>query len=177
MARVPLIDTDDHPELLDLVERIRGQRRGKVINVYRTLLHSPAVAERWFNYINQIRFGTEIDGRLREIVIIRVGYQVGSAYVIRQHVPRLAVPEGVSEAECEALRDWRGSEMFDARERAALAYVDVMLCTKPLYDAVFPALREHFDDRQIVELTMMVGAYIAHARVLDALQVDLETDP
>ena len=73
MARVPLIDPDDHPELAELAERIRGRRGGKLINVYRTLLHSPRLAESWFEHINRVRWGTEIDGRLREIIIIRLG--------------------------------------------------------------------------------------------------------
>ena len=176
MARVPFIDPDDRPELSDLVERIRGRRRGSLINVYRTLLHSPPLAESWFEHINRVRWGTEIDGRLRELVSIRIGHLVGSAYVLRQHVPRLAAGEGVARDECDALADWATSSLFDARERAALAYVDAMTRHGAVPDATFAALEPHFSDRQIVELTMMVGAYISHARVLQALDVDLEAE-
>lgn len=176
MARVPLIEPDDSPELADLVERIRGRRRGKVINVYRTLLHSPPLAESWFEHINRVRWGTEIAGRLREIVIIRLGHLVQSAYVLRQHVPRLAAGEGMTEAECDALADWEGATCFSDAERAALAYADSMIRDGVVPDAAFEPLRAHFTDRQIVELTLMIGAYIAHSRVLQALEVDLETD-
>ena len=176
MARVPLIEPDDHPELAELVARIRGQRRGNVINVYRTLLHSPPLAESWFEHINRVRWGTEIDGRLREIVIIRLGHLVGSAYVLRQHVPKLAAGEGMTEEECDALGDWRGSDLFDDRERATLAYVDAMTLSGVVPDDAFAPLRTHFSDRQIVELTVMIGAYISHSRVLQALEVDLEPD-
>ena len=176
MARVPLIDPGDHPELAELTERIRGRRGGKLINVYRALLHSPPLAESWFEHINRVRWGTEIDGRLREIVIVRLGHLVASAYVLRQHVPKLAAGEGVGEHECEALRDWRGSDMFDERERATLAYVDAMTLAITVPEEAFAPLRAHFSDRQIVELTMMIGAYISHSRVLQALEVDLETN-
>ena len=176
MARVPLIDPDDHPELAELAERIRGQRGGKMINVYRTLLHSPPLAESWFEHINRVRWGTDIDGRLREIVIIRLGHLVASAYVVRQHVPKLAAGEGVTEEECEALKDWRESDLFDDRERATLGYVDAMTPSTKVPDEVFTPLRPHYSDRQIVELTLMIGAYISHSRVLQALEVDLETD-
>ena len=177
MARVPLIDADDHPELAELAGRIRGRRGGKLINVYRTLLHSPPLAESWFEHINRVRWGTEIDGRLREIVIIRLGYLVESAYVLRQHVPKLAAGEGVSEAECEALKDWPGSDLFDDRERATLGYVDAMTLSTKIPDQAFEPLRAHFSNRRIVELTIMIGAYISHSRVLQALEVDLESDP
>ncbi len=176
MARVPLIDPDDHPELAKLVTRIRGRRGGKVINVYRALLHSPPLAETWFEHINRVRWGTGIDGRLREIVIIRLGHLVASAYVLRQHVPELAAGEGVTEEECEALKDWRESGLFDDRERAALGYVDAMTLSATVPDEAFAPLRAHFDDREIVELTVMIGAYISHSRVLQALEVDLEAE-
>jgi len=176
MARVPLIDPDDHPELAELAERIRGRRGGKLINVYRALLHSPPLAESWFEHINRVRWGTEIDGRLREIVIIRLGHLVESAYVLRQHVPKLAAGEGVTEEACDALRDWRESDLFDESERATLAYVDAMTLAFTVPDEAFTPLRAHFSHRQIIELTLMIGAYISHARVLQALEVDLEPD-
>ena len=176
MARVPLIDPDDHPDLADIAARIRGRRRGNVINVYRTLLHSPPLAESWFEHINRVRWETGIDGRLREIVIIRLAHLVASAYVLRQHVPKLAAAEGMSVEECDALRDWQASDLFSDRERAALAYVDAMTRDIVVPDETFDPLRAHFDHRQLVELTLMIGAYISHARVLQALEVDLETN-
>jgi alkylhydroperoxidase family enzyme len=175
MARVPFIDPDERPDLADLVARIRSGR-GKVINVYRTLLHSPPLAESWFEHINRVRWGTEISGRLREIVIIRLGHLVESAYVLRQHVPKLAAGEGMTREECDALADWQASTLFSASEKTVLAYVDAMVRTIKVPDAVFEPLRAHFSNRQIVELTLMVGAYISHSRVLDALEVDLEAD-
>lgn len=176
MARVPFIDPENHPELSELADRISSGRRGKLINVYRTLLHSPPLAESWFNHINQVRWGTEIDGRLREIVIIRLGHLVASAYVLRQHVPVLAAGEGMTQTECDELSDWENSDPFSDAERAVLAYVDAMTRDIVVPDDVFEPLRTHYTDRQIVELTLMIGAYISHARVLQALEVDLEPD-
>ena len=176
MARVPLLNAEDLPDHTELVERISGRRRGKLINVYRTLLHSPPLAESWFDHINQVRWGTEVSGRLREIVIIRLGHLVSSAYVLRQHVPKLAADEGMSREECDALADWENSGLFDASERAVLAYVDAMARDIVVPDETFAPLKAHFTDRQIVELTLMVGAYISHSRVLQALDVDLEPE-
>lgn len=174
MARVPLIDPGKIPGLADFAARVRGRRRGRIINVYRMLAHSPPLARTWFEHVNAVRWETEIDGRLREIVIVRLARLGGSAYVLRQHVPELAEAEGVSPEICEALGDWRGSPLFDERERAALAYVDAIARSPEVPDAAFSPLRAHFDDRQIVELTMLVGAYLSHVRVLGAIRLDLE---
>ena len=45
MARVPLIQEQDHPELADAMAKYSAGRRGKLINVYRMLMHSPDLAE------------------------------------------------------------------------------------------------------------------------------------
>jgi alkylhydroperoxidase family enzyme len=174
MARVRLIQEHEHPELAALIEKFRAGRRGKLINIYRMLLNAPALAESWFNHSNAVRWKTSLDGRLREIVIIRLGYLTGTQYVLRQHVPSLALADGLSLAECQALQDWRGSDFFDTRERAVLAYADSMTREIVVPDAIFAQLKPHFDDRRIVELTVLIGTYNMNARVLQALELDLE---
>src|SRR5229473_3246819 len=109
MARIPLIDEKEHPEFAALTEKFRAGRRGQLINIYRMLLNSPALAESWFNHSNAVRWKTTLGGRLREIVIIRVGHLTKAQYVLRQHVPALALADGLLLPECEALRDWRAS--------------------------------------------------------------------
>ena len=174
MARISCIEEKDHPELAELIGKIRLGRRGALINVYRLLLHSPALAACWIDVVNAARFKTALDGRLREIVIIRVGFLNRTDYVVKQHVPALALPEGLSEAECAALADWHNSQFFSARERAVLAFADAMTREIAVPDGVFDALRPHLSEQQIVELTVLVGIYNMHTRVLTALRIDPE---
>jgi alkylhydroperoxidase family enzyme len=89
-------------------------------------------------------------------------------------VPQLSAPEGLSDAECDALADWQAATSFSARERAALAYADAMTRDIAVPDDVFEALRLHFDERQIVELSVLVGLYNMHTRVFTALGIDPE---
>jgi 4-carboxymuconolactone decarboxylase len=174
MARVPLIEPENHPELKDFVARIQAARRGRLINVYRLLLNSPALAETWFAHNNAVRWSTALDGRLREMVIVRIGYLSQVPYVVNQHVPKLALAEGLSLGECEALKNWRGTALFDVRERAVLAYTDAMTREITVPDPVFEPLRRYFNTRQIVELTVLIGTYAMHTRVMQALEIDLE---
>jgi 4-carboxymuconolactone decarboxylase len=172
MARISLIEEDSHPELADLIARIRGARRGRLINIYKLLLHSPALAESWFAHNNAVRWKTELDGRLRELVIVRIGFITGVDYIVRQHVPALAIAEGLTLDECEALKDWRPSHWFDERDRAALAYTDAMTREIRVPDTVYDPLKGFFSERGIVELTILIGTYNMHARVLQALKID-----
>jgi alkylhydroperoxidase family enzyme len=174
MARVPLIQEQDHPELAEVIGKYRSGRRGKLINMYRMLLNAPALAESWFNHSNTVRWKTSLDGRLREIVIIRMGHLTGAQYVLRQHVPSLAAAEGLTLEECNALADWHPSKFFTGRERAALAYADTMTRDITVPEAVFAEVKRHFNAREIVELTVLIGSYNMNARVVQALELDLE---
>jgi alkylhydroperoxidase family enzyme len=174
MARVSYIEEQNHPELADLIAKIRAGRRGNLINVYRLLLHAPALAAVWLDFVSAARFKTALDGRLREIVIVRVAHLNRTTYVFKQHVPQLAAPEGLPDEEAQALADWQNSKFFNARERAALALTDAMTRDVAVPDGVFEALREHFDERQIVELCVLAGLYNMHTRVFTALGIDPE---
>ncbi len=90
------------------------------------------------------------------------------------HQAQYAAPAGVTPQQVEALRDWRKSDVFGARECALLAYVDAMTQDVAVADAVFKGLRAHFSERAVVELTVLVAAYNMHTRVLKALDVDPE---
>jgi 4-carboxymuconolactone decarboxylase len=174
MARISYIEENDHPELAELIGKIRAGRRGALINVYKLLLHSPPLAAIWLDFVSAARYKTGLDGRLREIVIVRVAHLNRTTYVFKQHVPQLSAPEGLSDAECDALADWRKATSFSPRERAALAYTDAMTRDIAVPDDVFDALRAHFDERQIVELSVLIGLYNMHTRVFTALGIDPE---
>lgn len=121
MARVTTIDGSDVPELADLIGRIQGARGGRLINIYRLMLHSPALANAWFELNQAVRYGTEIDGQSREIAVIRVAILNKVEYVLRAHGPAYALKEGLTPAQVEALAQWQSSQLFSEKHRALLA--------------------------------------------------------
>ncbi|MGQ0524270.1 MAG: carboxymuconolactone decarboxylase family protein [Betaproteobacteria bacterium] len=176
MARVSLIDEQSRPELSDLIGRIRGARRGRLLNIYRLLLHSPSVATAWLEFNSAIRFETDLDGQTRELTIMLVAILNGVDYIVRAHASRYALQEGLTPAQLDALADWRTSDAYDARQRALLAYVEAMTRDIEVGDEVFSCLRECYSEREMVELTVLIGAYNMHTRVLKALRIDPEPD-
>ncbi len=174
MSRISLLE-EFPAEADDFVDRVRSQRRGTLLKIYKVLLHSPALAETWFGHMNAVRWGSTLPGRLRELIIIRIATIHAAAYVIRQHIPVLAEADGVSIAECEALKDWRNSGSFIEAERAALAYCDSVTTEVNFADDVFEALRPHYSEREIVELTVLIAAYNMHVRVIQALEIEPES--
>jgi alkylhydroperoxidase family enzyme len=55
-----------------------------------------------------------------------------------------------------------------------LAYTDAMTKEVHVPDNIFNPLRQHFNDREIVELTATIAAYNLVSRFLEALQIDPE---
>ena len=174
MARVSLVDESGHPELAELIATIKSGRRGTLLNIYKLLLQSPPLAASWLDHMSAVRWQTTLAGRIREIVVIRIARLHRCAYVLQQHVPELAVAEGLTLAECDALADWRAAKLFSESERATLAYADALVAGPTVPDDVFEPLRRHWDERELVELTVLIGSYIMHNRVFNALKVDLE---
>jgi alkylhydroperoxidase family enzyme len=174
VARVSLVDEQTHPELSDLVAKLKGARGGRLINIYRLMLHSPGLAKAWFELNQAVRYGTEIDGQSRELAVIRVAILNRVDYVQRAHGPAYALQEGLTSEQVEALVDWRSSALFSEKQRALLAYVDAMTREIDVPDNVFSNLQSHHNERQIVELTLLISAYNMLTRFLQALRVDPE---
>jgi AhpD family alkylhydroperoxidase len=134
------------------------------------LLHSPPLAEGWLAFLTAVRQRLTLPGRLRELVIMRVAILNGAPYEADQHRP-LAMQEGVSPAQLDALAQWQDSDLFSAEQRAVLQLTDAMTRQVQVADAAMAAVREHLDDRQVVELVGTIAAYNMVSRFLEALQI------
>ena len=177
MPRITLVDPKDRPDLTELVAKISGARGGLLINIYRTLLNSPALTDAWLNFLSTLRSKTQMDKQTQEIAILRVGYVNRAEYIVRQHATGYALQAGLTKEQVAAIADWEKSKLFSERERALLAYVDAMTIDLDVSDDVFAAVRAHYSEQQIVEITAMVGAYNMHSRVCKALRIELEPAP
>lgn len=168
MARIAY-PAADGPETTALRKRIASER-GKVLNLYAMLLHSPPVAEGWLAFLTAIRQKSILPDRIRELVILHIAVRNRAPYEFEQHVP-FALRAGVSEAQIASLKD--GSFVsLTAEDQAALKYADAMTTTVQVAQNVFDVVRSHFSEREIVELTATVGAYNLVSRFLEALQID-----
>ena len=173
MARIPYADPAANADIARLAEQIKTERGGKVLNLYKMLLHSPPVARGWLNLFTAIRQQTVLPGRFRELAILRVAVLNRADYEFTQHVP-FALKEGCTAAEVEAVRAGSSAPGFDARDRAVLAYAEAMTRDIQVPDQVFEQVREHFPEREVVELTATIAGYNLVSRFLEAMAIDHE---
>ena len=66
MARLPLVDDDDTARAA-LIAKLKGARRGKLLNLYRVLLNSASIAEAWQTFNSAIRNNTALVVNLRVV--------------------------------------------------------------------------------------------------------------
>ena len=172
MARIRYPDPSQY-EREPLAERIKRERDGKVLNLYKMLLHSPPVAEGWLAFLTSIRQHAALPGRYRELAILRVAVLNGADYEFEVHVP-FALKEGISPSVIDALRANLSQDGLDGADRAVIAYTDSMTREIHVSDDVFAQVREHFAERHVVELTATIAGYNCVSRFLEALRVDVE---
>jgi alkylhydroperoxidase family enzyme len=168
MARLPYVDPNG-AELRGIVERIVAER-GSVLHLYQMLLHSPPITEGWLALLTAVRQRSTLAGAVRELVIMRIALVNGAPYEAEQHAP-IAIQEGLTRRQLDALADWATSGEFSAPQRAVLALTDGMTRDVHIDDSVFDAVRPHFSAREIVELVVTIAAYNMVSRVLEALQI------
>jgi alkylhydroperoxidase family enzyme len=174
MARIPLIDPAAVPDSLKaLAEQISRERGGRVPNLYKALLNSPAIAAGWLHLGTAVRMESSLNGGMRELAICCVAQISGAEYEWRAHAP-IAMKEGVSQAQIDALPDWKGSQVYTPAQRAVLAYAEQVTREFDADDATFAAVKEHFNDQEIMELTATIGFYNMVSRILRAIRVDHE---
>jgi alkylhydroperoxidase family enzyme len=119
----------------------------------------------------------KLDPALRELAQTRAGWTRGSQFVFSQHCKSLR-GLGVSEARIAAVPAWQVSDVFDARERAVLAYADALVLDGGrVADGVFEALKAFLDDEQILELTYITCLYEMHAVMSRALRLEFDDRP
>ena len=170
MTRLPFLDDAAHPELKPVADRIRAQRGGKLLALYRVLLHSPKVADAWLQFFTVIRQQCGLDDRHRELAIMLIAKLNGAPYEFEQHIP-FALRAGLTQEQLGQIEGWKNSKLFGARDKAVLAYTESMTRQVKVPDDVFAAVRAEFDGKTLVELTATIGGYNMVSRFLEAMQI------
>ena len=99
-----------------------------------------------------------LETSLIELVKMRASQINGCAYCLDVH-SRDARRAGESEQRLYVLDAWHESSLYTPRERAALEWTEAVTRIADTHapDAAYDALRPHFSDKEIVDLTILVG--------------------
>jgi AhpD family alkylhydroperoxidase len=109
--------------------------------------------------LNRIIESSGLEEKLLYLVEIRVSQINGCGFCIDMHTKdaRLA---GETEQRIYLLNAWREAPLYSDRERAALAWAEAVTLLEKgeVPDEVYEQARKHFDDQQLMKLTLQVVA-------------------
>ncbi|MBT9447533.1 MAG: carboxymuconolactone decarboxylase family protein [Hyphomonadaceae bacterium] len=145
------------------------------LSVFRILLRHPAVAEELASTLTTLLFrGNKLDERLRELIIMRIGWRTGSVYEWTQHW-RVARGLGIPEADLAATRDWQAAPNLTEADRTVLQATDDTLDEGMISDATWEACCRHLaTDAERIELVVAIGNWTMFSQLLKSLRVPLE---
>jgi AhpD family alkylhydroperoxidase len=107
------------------------------------------------------------------LVYLRVSLINGCAYCIDMHSRELRELD-VSNEKIALVPVWdEASELFDTRERAALAWAETVtqISTTGAPDSAYAAVSLHFDEKELVDLTIAIGLMNAYNRMAIGFRV------
>jgi AhpD family alkylhydroperoxidase len=120
---------------------------------------------------------TTLGPQLIELVKMRASQINGCAYCLDMH-SKVLRKGGESEQRIYLLNGWRESPLYTPRERAALAWTEALtrIAETQAPDADYEELRRHFDDKEVVDLTTLIGMINLWNRLAISLRYEHPVD-
>jgi 4-carboxymuconolactone decarboxylase len=172
MARMSQADPDKDARLASAYANIE-RTRGAVSNVLKAFSHAPEGLERFAALGEYVRYRNELPARARELAILTIAR--GNQYAWTHHVTP-ALRAGVVQSELDAYNKGVLAPTLSGDERAAIAFAQEFVNAGRVSEATFEEAHTHFSERQITDLVLLCGYFVALGFSVNALRVDLESD-
>lgn len=120
----------------------------------------------------------DIDRRLLHLLKIRASQINGCAFCVDMHVKE-ARKDGLGDQWIALIAAWRESPVYSTRERAVLAWAEALtnIAQTGAPDEDFRALKSHFTDEEITNLTVAIGTINLWNRIAVGFRSQHEVDP
>ncbi|HEU4727092.1 MAG TPA: carboxymuconolactone decarboxylase family protein [Kofleriaceae bacterium] len=139
-------------------------------HLFSTLARQRGLFRGWLVFASRLMPGGRLSRYETELAILRVAHLRGCDYEYRHHV-RLGRRVGIDDAILADIAAGPGAPGWSERHRALLAGIDALVATKTLDDPTWAALRAHYDERELIELCLLVGHYEMLATTISALRI------
>lgn len=170
--RIPPLPADEQDEQArELLAGVRV-RDAPAANIFATLVRHPGLFRRWLPLGGKLLAG-KLPARDRELLILRTAVLCRAEYEWGQH-RLIGLACEISEAELEQVRQGPGADGWEPFDAALLTAADELHADSRISDATWEALASRYDERQLIEVPMVVGHYHMVAFALNSLGVQLE---
>ena len=169
-SRVPMVSLERAREL---GEAMGMPARRTQSEAFRVLANNPGVARVAYSQLIQLLENNKFDTRLRELMIMRIGWVTGSAYEWTNHW-RVATTAAIPPEDILAVRDWRNSERLTPADKAILAATDECLAGKSISNAAWAEVATYVTDPGAqVEFIIAMGNWMMFSMLFRNLRIPL----
>ncbi|MEM7688876.1 MAG: carboxymuconolactone decarboxylase family protein [Pseudomonadota bacterium] len=176
MTRIPPHDPAEAlggPEAAAFAKNMMGYIPNSVL----TMAHWPELLDAFRGLVGVIYGDSALDNGFKRLIGHAASLSAGCRYC-QAHTGHGAVEQGIDQAKLDALYDFESSDAFNEAERAALALA-FAAGGQPnaASDAHFERLREHYCDKEQVEIMAVISMFGFLNRWNDTLATSLEDIP
>jgi AhpD family alkylhydroperoxidase len=127
---------------------------------------SPELFKKFLEFSMQIKEKSTIETSIRDMTAIRASQINGCGFCLDMHVKEATI-HGERPLRLHHIAMWRESQLFSARERAALAWTEALTTLPPhgVPDDLFDNVRTQLSEKELSDLTFSVMAINAWNRV------------
>ena len=173
-ARIPpLADDDRDDSLRDLLSALRPSPDGPELNIFSTLARHPELFKAWLPFGGYLLVNGELPARDREVLTLRTALNCRSDYEWGQHIP-IALTAGLTEDEIAQVAAGPDVPAWTPFDAALLRAADELHADSCISETTWKVLTSRYDDRQVIEVCMLVGQYHLVAYALNSLGVQRE---
>jgi alkylhydroperoxidase family enzyme len=140
-------------------------------HVFTTLARHRRLFRRWLWFAGALMPRGTLPRRDTELVILRVAHNTGSEYEREQH-EKIGRDVGMSAEEVARVREGAGALGWSGRQAVLIEATDALHAHQWIGDELWARLRAKFDERELIELCMLVGHYEMLAMTLNSLEVE-----
>lgn len=144
-------------------------------NLFRMLMHNSTCAGHLSELLHSLTASVTLPPYLRELSILSTCHIRDIRYVWTKHYP-VALGCGVSTKQLASLRKGHvhSTDLWSDEDRSLIRFTEEQLKTGRVSDATFEQIQKHLDERQIVELIILIGSYALIGDVLEITMVQSE---
>lgn len=168
--RTPRLDPVPPEERTELQQKLMNDA-GKEYRVFSTMIRHPDVFGAYLPLGSRLLGRSSLTGREREILILRSAYGARADYEWGHHA-RIGSRAGVEDEVIAQLGTQTPS--LDPQDALLATAADELVGDHRLSQQTWDALAQRFDEKQIIEICMLVGSYIMLGGALNSMQVQLE---
>lgn len=154
-----------------VVWRVLSRLAGtKDAQLFSTLGRTGGLFRGWLHYSGKLMPGGTLPRHECELVILRIAHLRQCGYEWDHH-RALGKRAGVTPEILARLEEGPTAPGWSDKQRALLVAVDQLVATKAVDDAAWAKLTEHYDQRKLIELVLLVTQYDGLATTIGALGI------